>query len=149
MEGTSLNSEGLKKLIPLKNLRCLSLPPTITDRSLEHLVGLQNLTMLTVRYTGLTNLGLKRLTALKNLEYLSLPPTVTDEGLLYLSALPNLRQITLHTPPVTDDGLKHLLPLRSLLRLRIMRLGDTEGEITEKGVAEFKASAPNRTVYFN
>ena len=92
----------------------------ITDAGLKHLVGLINLSDLSLSTTNITDAGFAHLASLDNLEKLNLMSTrVSDAGLIHLKGLKNLRELDLSFTDVTDTGLKLLEEFKSLHSLEL------------------------------
>jgi hypothetical protein len=78
-----LTNADLKNLVPLKNVKSLTLYQVqITDAGLDHLAGLTTLTELELSHTKITDAGLVKLKTLTNLRKLHVRGTVvTKEGI--------------------------------------------------------------------
>ncbi|HEY1192385.1 MAG TPA: protein kinase [Gemmata sp.] len=143
--GTGLTDAGLAQLTRHPKLRVLHITGTqVTDAGLAHLKDLRELTELFVSDTSVSNRGLVHLKGLKKLSGLELNETqVTDAGLLSLKELPGLTELSLGGTQVTDTGLAHLKGTR----LTFLDVGETA--VTAKGVAAFRASAPQCAIKHN
>lgn len=111
---------------------------SISDKALEEVAKLSNLTRLHLEQTKITDAGIKYLATLKNLEYLNLIGTkVSDAGIKQLAALKNLKKLYLWKTEVTPTGAEELK--KSIPELRI-DLG-----MTEQQIADFLKAKPNET----
>jgi len=125
--------------VPVQVLAAFS---RITNSDLKHLQDLTDVKHIYLNETGTTDAGLQHLADLTQLEELSLESTdITDDGLKHLSGLTNLRVLRLGYAPITDVGLKQLKGLANL------RLLDVGGEVTPKGIAEFKRAVPDCAIW--
>jgi len=87
----------------------------VTDESLVKLDGLDELTELNLRATGIGDAGLKLIAELKSLETLRLDyVNFTDEGIRAIARLPKLRILELNQSPLGNAGLSHLGDCRTL-----------------------------------
>jgi uncharacterized membrane protein/Leucine-rich repeat (LRR) protein len=86
----------------------------ITDKTLEEVTKLKNLTRLHLEKTKITDNGLNQLKSLQNLEYLNLIGTsISDTGIQNLVSMKNLKKIYLWQTKVSQAGvdkLKKALP---------------------------------------
>jgi uncharacterized membrane protein len=81
----------------------------ISDRGLNDVARLPNLTRLHLQHTQVGDEGVARLTGLSRLEYLNLYGTaVTDHGLVPLASLTHLRALYLWKTDVTPAGVSRL-----------------------------------------
>lgn len=100
----------------------------ITDKTLEEVSKLTNLTRLHIENTKISDAGMTQLSKLENLEYLNLNGTnLTDAGLKNLSSLKNLKKIYLWQTKITPNGMEDLK--KSLPNLNI-NLGISQKQIT-------------------
>ena len=137
-----------ESLANLKRLHCY-VCGGITDRGMEHLANLKDLTFLRLyredtllkpdlKVPTVTNDGLKYLKNLTKLEYLQIfGQNITDDGLANLQSLANLKSLGLSGKGITDEGLKHL---QRLSKLESVDLGHTS--VTPAGLAALKAKLP-------
>jgi len=117
-----LASEDMKYFRGMKHLRGVWLcGADVTDSSLCHLRGANELKAINLDSTQITDAGLKELAqAVPNVARLSLVRTdVTDRGLAYLTKLPHISHLNLRDTKVTDEGIKHLIGLPRLERLSL------------------------------
>jgi hypothetical protein len=104
-----------------------------------HVEVLQPVQTLELRFKGISDRTLEKLHLLPNLTVLYLlGSSVTDAGMPYLSNLPNLRELELDATRVSDKGLLELAGSPQLLCLAI---GKTK--VTPKGIKEFQRKMPN------
>ncbi len=82
----------------------------MTDALLEHVAGLEHITVLRLGGSkGVTDDGLRLLARLPHLRHLELDGcAITDRGLEVVRSLPELRSISLAWTAVTDEGAAHL-----------------------------------------
>lgn len=116
----------------LVTLRSLSLNCThITDKGLEHLKGLSQLTYLDLACLNMTDAGLKNLQGLANLEELDLSfsPNITNDGMRNLQGFTKLRELGLSfSPNITGRGLLHLTKLANLRKLVVFGIPISDEE---------------------
>jgi Leucine-rich repeat (LRR) protein len=138
LDDTAVTDEGL---IHLKSLSLERLEvPQITDRGLQHIAHLTELTRLDL--PNVSDDGLKNLQDLKALDILILGSKVTNAGLKHLAPLrDNLNVLSLSGTKITDDG---LASLKDFSRLEYLFLNDTE--ITDNGLEQLKSFANLRRV---
>lgn len=108
---TAFGDAETELLLPLKSqLIWLDLANTkITDRGLQTIAGLENLTRLHLARTQVSDQGLSSLAACKQLAFLNLFDTrVSDEGLQHLQHAPMLREVHLYQTGVTPAGVERL-----------------------------------------
>ena len=99
----------------------------ITEKTLEEVAKLSNLTRLHIENTKISDNGLLQLKNLQNLEYLNLIGTaVTDAGLPNLYILKNLKKLYLWKSKVTQSGVDKL---KKALPNLTVDLGLTEQQI--------------------
>jgi hypothetical protein len=117
-----VTDEGLAPLKALTHLKVLDLArlyqfrypqwsaqKSLTDASLNPLLGLKHLESLSLAGNRITNHGLSLLTSLPSLTDLNLSCTdVGDEGIPHLLALKNLKTVNLGATLFTTEGLKKL-----------------------------------------
>ncbi len=114
----------------------------ITDAGLKHLVGLINLSDLSLSTTNITDAGFAHLASLDNLEKLNLMSTrVSDAGLIHLKGLKNLRELDLSFTDVTDTGLKLLEEFKSLHSLELKYT-----KVSEAAVQALRRARPDLNV---
>ncbi len=128
-------------LTGLDHLRNLILDHTaITDSGLKNIALADKLTALSLSNTQVSDAGLaelKTLSALEDLRLDKLP--LTDEALSYLSAFPRLKKLSLYQTGVTDNGLVYL---KQLSELRHLSLDDTK--ISDEGIRHLSQCAKLR-----
>lgn len=108
----------------------------ITDKTLEEVAKLKNLTRLHLENTKITDNGIPKLIVLQNIEYLNLIGTsISDVSIKNLATIKSLKKIYLWKTKVTQQGADNL---KKLLPNTIIDLG-----ISEQQVAEFMKSKPN------
>jgi serine/threonine protein kinase len=133
VSGWHLTEDGVKWLRSLK-LEYLSVSaPPATDKIVEPLVEMKQLTHLGLGAGRLTDEGLKRLSAMRQLKFLGLGGTaITSEGLAHLRPMP-LTALSFwpRTPQISDAGLKHLQELKTLRSLNL-----TGTSVTDAGIPE-------------
>ncbi|MCI0457645.1 MAG: TIGR02996 domain-containing protein [Gemmataceae bacterium] len=114
-----VTDKGLQALAHLSQLTSLCIDsPDITDTGLEVLAGLTRLRELDLSRTGVTDKGLKVVACMERLTRLQLSWTaITNNGLQLLAGLSQLRHLDLSGTRVSDRGLRHLLALPNLGRL--------------------------------
>jgi hypothetical protein len=129
--GGRVTDSTLEHLKGVNNVRTLHVPLNpITDNGLEHIRGLKTLTTLTLFGAQITDAGLEHLNGLNNLQTLSLNDTqVTDAGLENVKGLTRLQSLGLSSTEVTDAGLEHL---KGLTHLKTLCLSSTE--VTDAGL---------------
>jgi hypothetical protein len=111
----------------------------LTDRALEHIRGLKQLTALSLGDNKITDDGLDLLKDLQSLKFLDLANTgVTDAGLKKVAKLRALETLDLEGTKVTDAGLDALKGLKSLKFLRVEKT-----PVTTEGVIKFQGSRPD------
>jgi uncharacterized membrane protein len=107
----------------------------ITDKSVDEIIKLKNLTRLHLENTKITDAGVSKLTSLKNLEYINLIGTgITDAGLKQLANCKTLKKIYLWQSKATKAGVDEL---KKALPNAQIDLG-----ITEDDVLKFLSVAP-------
>ncbi len=105
----------------------------ITDKTIDEVVKLKNLTRLHLENTKISDASLSKLSALQNLEYINLIGTkITDAGLRQLANCKNLKKVYLWQSKATQAGANEL---KKVLPNAIIDLG-----ITEQDVAKFLAA---------
>ena len=138
-------------------------PTQLTDKGLEHLGSLVNLTTLSVTnsairgsgFVHLQNLPLSRLEIFHsqieddNLKYLVGHKTlrqlriygnpISDAGLAYIKQIPSLENLNLNGTQITDRGLPQLYELRNLKSLILL---NNDG-ITPAGINALQKALPN------
>jgi len=133
VSGPQLTEDGVKWLRSLK-LEYLSLAaPAATDKIVEPLVEMKQLTHLALGAGRLTDEGLKRLSAMRQLKILWLGGTaITNEGLAHLRPM-RLTALSFwpRTPQISDAGLKHLQELKTLRSLNLVGTSVTDAGIPE------------------
>jgi uncharacterized membrane protein len=107
----------------------------ISDKTVDELIKLKNLTRLHLENTKITDAGIAKLSALQNLEYINLIGTgITDAGLKQLANCKNLKKIYLWQSKATQAGVDEL---KKVLPNAQMDLG-----ITAEDVTKFLSVAP-------
>ncbi len=134
-----ITDDTLRHVQGLDNLLILDLRATrVTDEGLAYLRGLDRLTVLYLGGTGVTDDGLAHLAEISSLVELHLNAThVTDRGLAHLADLTNLTHVYLNGTKITDEGLQ---PLARLTRLRRLALDDTP--VTQAGAQRLQRALP-------
>ena len=159
----AVSDDGLKALVPLKNLAVLDLSTSkvtdagmkdvashknlislklgrteVSDAGLKELAPLSKLYLLDLTSTQVSDAGMKDLARLKSLSSLTLGRTnLTAAGLKGLSGLKNLTMLNLHNTKITDDGLKDLAQLKKLTSLEL-----TGTLMTKPGIAALRRALP-------
>lgn len=101
----------------------------ITDKAIDEIVKLKNLTRIHLENTKITDNGLLKLANLKNLEYLNLIGTqITDSGLKQLSKCQSLKKIYLWQSKATQTGVDEL---RKILVNTTIDLGISQKEVEQ------------------
>jgi RNA polymerase sigma factor (sigma-70 family) len=128
-----LTDKNLEELKSLENLTTLILiGAQVTDEGLRQLKDLKNLTTLNLLCTKVTGTGVREL---KNLRTLILWQTLaTDEGVRALRDLKNLTTLDLSQTQVTDEGLVELRAFKNLTNLSLYHTK----EVTDAGVRAIK-----------
>ena len=123
------------KLIGLKQLTTISLEgSSLDDASLAQLANLTALEQLNLPESSVTGTGLKALTNLKNLKSLMLPASpFTDEGAELLRGLPALEWLNLSGTKITDRALD---AIATLPRLFVLNLDATQ--VTADGLMKLR-----------
>jgi beta-lactamase regulating signal transducer with metallopeptidase domain/Leucine-rich repeat (LRR) protein len=150
---TTISDKGMAKLDPMKSLKRLTLPSSITDQGLSRIGEFTSLTSLQYYGDRLTDEAIEKIALLPQLERLGLAgegitdrgmtrlakittlkelevrdSSVGDEGLAALAALPSLDYLSIHSSKITSDGLRHLQHFPALTKLEFeMTEGDTSG----------------------
>lgn len=130
---TFVADEDLKELVGLKQLTHLSLHDTkVTDEGLKRLAAFEKLSHLDLVFTKVTDEGLKELANVKQLTHLSLAFTeVTDKGLKEITSLKQLTSLYLTGTAVTDAGAKELANAKQLTQLGLRGTKVTDAALKE------------------
>lgn len=130
------SDDDLQNLQHVPNIRKLDLSTLqstgrlFTNRSLDHLAGLDSLTELGLESTGVTDEGMKQVAQLERLRSLNLSRSlVGGNGLLHIANIKTLRFLNLHSTGVDNEGVKHLAALPHLKELDL-----SSTQITEEAV---------------
>jgi hypothetical protein len=128
--GLPVTDEGLKYLLPLKNVKVLYLSGCdVTDEGMSRLIHLP-LQILSIDGTQVGDTGVTILSKIKSLISLDLGDTgVTSKGVSSLQDMPSLAIINLSGDKVADDAVQYLSHVKSL---RVLDLADTD--VTEKSL---------------
>jgi Leucine-rich repeat (LRR) protein len=140
LNGSPVTDELLAHLKHFPRLRRLGLPGAVfvTDRGLQHLEGLTELTSLNLNGTAVGDAGLAHLRGLTRLTWLDLTDTqVTDAGLEHVGKLTKLKTLLLLNAKVTDEGLRHL---KGLTELEFLALGRPQA--TKAGLDDLLQALP-------
>ena len=117
----------LFKSFPHLQRLTLAYLPNVTNRGMDHLVELTQLTELRVIFMWIRRDEVARLKALTHLRKLELGETLVDDRALeQLSGLSDMEELSLGQTLLTDGGLKYL---RGMSKLKILSLS---GEISDK-----------------
>ena len=110
----------------------------LTDRDLQPLAALKNVTELNLKGAQIQGPGLVHLKNLSQLKRLHLEQTqVGDEGVAHLEGLANLEYLNLYGAPISDQGLQHLAGLKRLRRLYLWQT-----KTTAEGRAKLQKALP-------
>lgn len=106
----------------------------VTDRGLESLHGLKNLTSLEIASNNLTDAGLRHLQDLPRLWSLDISgKSITGDGVVHLSGLESLRDFEICDEHVSDSVMPHV---GRLTQLKMLVLG--RDQITDAGLAHLE-----------
>lgn len=119
----------LKGLTALESLVILVTSPGITDRGLDQLKGLVNLSFLSVSSPGITTAGLDALRDMSRLAMLNVRDSKVAD-LAPIRHLTGLASLSLPSSRIDDAGLAHLGELKALTYLNLSR-----SRITDAGLA--------------
>lgn len=111
MQGAKLDPIGYENLARIKSLEELQLyGSNITDRDLEHFRHHPNIRLLVLgRCEGISDKALEAVATIPNLTSVDLTnSTITDDGLKALSQCTSLNSISLEATRISDEGLKNL-----------------------------------------
>lgn len=113
-------------------------PQHLNDKALIRLTsiksGLETVTEIDARGSGVTDVGMVELTKLPALQSLAIGGTaVSDEGMKSLQKVPSLQSLSLNASRISDVGLGHLALLPSLKRLEMMACDLTEADFAAIG----------------
>ncbi|GGD49856.1 hypothetical protein GCM10011514_12550 [Emticicia aquatilis] len=115
----------------------------ITDKSVEFIAKLPNLTRLHLENTKITDNSIKSISTLQNLEYLNLIGTnISDASIQSLSKLKNLKKLYLWKTKVTEKGVENL---KKALPNLVVDLGITQQQMAE--LEKAKANEVSDDVY--
>ena len=113
----------------------------ITDESMDVVVRIRMLSVLSARNTVLSDEGVAKLSDSSQLWMIQLDGTrITDRSLGVVAELPNLQRLSVGNTQVTDAGLSHF----NGKQLRWLDISETK--VTEEGVAAFREANPGCVV---
>lgn len=123
---------------PFVTINCVNVPD-FDDSQVDLLLSIANhVVWLKIGSTRITDRGLQRLDKLTNLTRLSMEHTaITDEGLTVLTSFKHLVYLNLVGTQVTDKGLSPITKLELLRSVYFWR-----SKVTANGVSAVKASLP-------
>ena len=128
--GTNITSAGIKPVTKLKSLEMLTLPKSITDRSLYYIGQLVSLKRLHLIESSATDAGLAHLSRLTSLEELSLAGEhINGAGLVHLTNFPSLYYLNLNGKNFGDAGLAYLRKVPSLKILYLFETSTTDAGV--------------------
>ncbi|MFN7731099.1 MAG: hypothetical protein ACK5OB_04300 [Pirellula sp.] len=143
-----ITTEGLKKLVHLRDLRHLSLASTlIDDEGAKILSSFAGLTYLDVSNTSITDEGLEAISKLSELKCLRIRNCpISDEGMKHLGKLSKLEELECLGNWVTDEGFQHLRSCTAMRELNIVRTFITDKSVPVlKGFSELQKLRANRS----
>lgn len=129
---SKVSDAGLHWLVPLKNLRRLSLYASrrVSDKGLAELTQLTELRFLNLGRTEVSDAGMPLVATLTKLRTLDLTNAdISDAGINQLEPLTNLTCLTLNQTYVTDASMNRLA---KLYKLKALNLVDTA--ISDRGI---------------
>ena len=131
LKSTSVTDRELEILTKLPQLTELSLRNTeVSEVGAAHLSSILSLQKLDVSYTLLSDSALKQLTPLVNLQSLNLASSqVEGPGLEAIENLTHLRELNLDNAPLKNEGLQYIGKLNSL---EVLSIRDTD--VNDKGM---------------
>lgn len=170
LSDTKVTDEGLAQLSGLKNLRGLGLDglPDITDAGLKHLAGMRRtLDRLDLSQTSITDKSADELVKLENLAELHLNDTkITNDGVAKLAELKDLKRLGLAGTKIDDKALPSLLQCKQLVDLDLRNTAITDEslavlekmpnleflnirgtKITKEGINRLKDAFPKAKIY--
>ena len=104
IQQTEPSPSGLKRLEPLRKVRVLNLPPSITDEGLEGIKNWSELRKIYVHAPGISDKGLKNLSRITGLVYIDLSGcSITDNVFDTLLKYKRAVEIRLGDTHVTDE----------------------------------------------
>lgn len=118
--GYRVTSAALRSLERMKNLRDLDFfSCDVCKGSLEDLLALPRLEVLSLRYCHVTDEGLKTIGKMKQLRFLIVGHSkhITNRGIRQLKSLKNLEGLDLGVNALTDDAIETLIQLPNLKQL--------------------------------
>lgn len=139
-----MTNKGLDYIGTLQNLTGLYLGRTrVNDSGLSKIAGLYMLETLVLYETPITNAGLEQIAAtLGGLKILNISQTaINDAGLVHLSKLGYLEKLILSRGNFTDAAIPHILPLSNLTLISIEFT-----QISQAGKNQLRAAFPNATI---
>jgi hypothetical protein len=133
--GSQVDDEWLRdhrgQLADLSDLSLQLGQTAITDRALQHLAGLQNITDLSVYETDVTDDGMPAVASMTNLRALEISHTkVSGAGLQHVLSLPRLQRLQVSGSRITADDLAHLAEAPMLNSVVI-----DASQATDRGIA--------------
>jgi hypothetical protein len=144
---TNVDDAALTHLSQLSNLRILKLEynQKLTDKALEHIAGLTQLSELDLAFVPVTDQSIESLTLLKSLTKLYLYGTlISDEGLRRLPELPELEVLYVgrdEGAEISDASLEILIARQSLITL-----GIPGTRFSPEGIRKLRDELPNCTL---
>lgn len=144
---TNVDDAALEHLSQLNTLRVLKLEynQQLTDKALEHVAGLTQLSELDLAFVPVTDQSIESLTQLKSLTKLYLYGTlISDEGLRRLPDLPELEVLYVgrdEGAEITDASLEILTARQSL-----KTLGIPGTRFSPEGIQKLRDELPNCTL---
>ena len=110
----------------------------LTDASLANIAHLSRLETLTVNSSGITGDGLRHLASMSELAHIDLAGTsVTDNGLTEMPILPNVRYLSVHMGSLRNAGLARVAELPNLETLYL--IGGTLSDDMASTLARMKS----------
>jgi hypothetical protein len=143
---TSVGDDGMATLKSLKSVISLEVTGPLTDKGLEHIGAMTQLTSLNLPSTRhVTDAGLLHLKGLTNLEMLTLKRCgITDAGLPALKGMTKLQHLSLYETAVSDAGIDHLVHLKNLQLLVLKRT-----DVTDAGGRRLQEALPDCIVGYS
>ena len=143
-----VTGKGLSALRNLKDLKWLTLGPTVNDDTLEAIAPLKNLEHLYLEKAQISDSQLHRLSGFPLLRTLDLSGTrVTDEGMKSIVALPALTDLRLEDTRITDKTLNLLSEQSASALPRLERLSLRGAGVTDEGISRLKMARPTLSLY--
>ena len=143
-----VTGKGLSALRNLKDLKWLTLGPTVNDDTLEAIAPLKNLEHLYLEKAQISDSQLHRLSAFPLLKTLDLSGTrVTDEGMKSIFALPALTDLRLEDTGITDNTLNFISAQSPSALPRLEHLSLRGAAVTDEALARLKTARPTLNLY--